>query len=243
MGPLRPLPETVEAINELDVGGEPRDLLADLMRLAGRARAVVPDLVGVSLARLEEGITFTLLATSEEITVLDAVQYAAGGPCVEGAHAEQPREFDQDDVLSEDRWRMFAEATAERAVRSTLTIPIVGGRDRRVVGTVNLYAASGRAFVGYHTALAEIFGAWATAAVSNADLSFGTRAEARLAPGRIREQAVVDVAVGILAAQFEESVDAAEKRLVEAALRAGTTPAELAHQIVEARGFKDQDDR
>ena len=243
MGPLRPLPETVEAINELDVGGEPRDLLADLLRLADRARAIVPDLVGVSIARLEEGITFTLVATPDDIAVLDAVQYAAGGPCVDGAMAEQALDFDHDDVLSEERWQMFAEATSARAVRSTLTLPIAAGKGRPVVGTVNLYAASRRAFAGHHSALAQIFGAWAAAAISNADLSFGTRAEARLAPERIRNQAVVDVAVGILAAQFEVSVEQAEKRLRDAAVRAGTTLTELAREILEARGLKDEDDR
>jgi len=80
-------------------------------------------------------------------------------------------------------------------------------------------------------------------AISNADLSFGTRAEARLAPERIRNQAVVDVAVGILAAQFEVSVEQAEERLRDAAVRAGTTLTELAREIVEARGLKDEDDR
>jgi GAF domain-containing protein len=242
MPSMRPLPETTEAVSELGLGIDADHLMSELIALANRAKDAVPDLVGVSIARLQEGVTFTLVATANEIAVLDAVQYVAGGPCVGGAHAKQAVDFENDDVLNEGRWRMFAAATAARAVRSTLTLPVLGGSDSRVVGTVNLYAASGRAFVGHHAALAEIFGAWATAAVSNADLSFETRAEARLAPQRIREQAVVDVAIGILAAQFEESVDKAERRLLDAAFRAGTTPTELARQIVEARGFEDQDD-
>lgn len=231
---MEPLPETVEAVNELGPADD-IDLLAQLTRLANRGKDVVPDLVGVSIGRLQEGLTFTLVATEAEIAVLDAVQYAAGGPCVEGAHEQKTVELD---VLDEEQWRLFAEATSARAVRSTLTLPVVG--DERVVGTVNLYAASRRAFEGHHDELAAIFGAWAAGAVSNADLSFGSRSEARAAPARARDQLAIDVAVGILAVRLGVAVDAAEERLQDAATRAGVTPAELAREIVGARKDRDR---
>src|SRR3982751_1159884 len=126
---------------------------------------------------------------------------------VDGAHANQVTEFDGDDVLDEMRWRLFAGATAERGVRSTLTLPVVS--DERVEGTVNLYAASARAFVGHHEELAKVFGAWACGAVSNADLGFRTRTEAEAAPQRLREQHVIDVATGIVAAHLGVDVETA----------------------------------
>lgn len=232
MTPLEPIPETVEVLEELDPT-DTQGLLARLSRLAARAQEIVPDLLGVSVSQLEEGLTFTLVATAAEIAVLDAVQYTAGGPCVQGAHTEQVLEFDNDDVLDEERWRLFAEATAARAVRSTLTLPVRGGEG--VVGTVNLYAASRRAFTGHHGALAEVFGAWAADAMANADLSFSTRSEAEAAPERVREQVDVDIAVGILAADLDVDVDVAEARLREAASRAGVRPARLAQEIVRGR--------
>lgn len=90
VSPLEPIPETVEALNNLDVVTADSDLITWMTRLANRAREVVPSLTGASIARLDAGLTFTLVASSPEVAVLDAVQYAAGGPCVKGARQRGP---------------------------------------------------------------------------------------------------------------------------------------------------------
>jgi len=241
MTPMEPIPETSEAVDELDPSIDEGDLLAHLTRLAEDAQEIVPDLVGVSVAGLTHGLTFTLVATAIEIAVLDAVQYVATGPCVEGAHSNEVREFPRDDVLDEEEWRLFAEATAAHGVRSTLTLPLVSGG--RVRGTVNLYAASPAAFVGLHDELADIFGAWASGAVANADLSFATRRQAQRAPEQLRERLVIDTAIGIVAAQLRTDVGTAEDRLRAAATRAGVTVAHLARDIVHGRERLDHEER
>jgi GAF domain-containing protein len=229
---MEPIPETVEAVDHLYPSGDGGDLLVNLNRLASQAQEIVPDLVGVSIARLNHGITFTLVSSTTEVAVLDAVQYLAGGPCVEGAHTDQVMEFNHD-VLDEAQWRLFAEATAARAVRSTLTLPVM--REGRVVGTVNLYAASQRAFAGLHEQLAGVFGAWASGAVANADLSFTTRNEAEAAPQKLRDQEVIDVATGLVAAQLGVDVETAQTAIRSSASRAGVSLLQLAHEIVDAR--------
>jgi GAF domain-containing protein len=236
---MEPVPETVEAINELDPSVDDVDLLAHLVALANRGQEVVPDLVGVSIARLDQGLTFTLVASAGMIAVLDAVQYVAGGPCVDGAHTNQVTEFDREDVLDEKRWRLFAEATAERGVRSTLTLPVLGRE--RVEGTVNLYAASARAFVGHHEELAEVFGAWAAGAVTNADLGFRTLTEAKAAPQRVREGHVIDVAIGIVAVQLGVDAETALARLRDGAARARVSLSQIARRIVRARERGDRE--
>lgn len=233
MSPLRPIPETVEALRELDPAPVRPKLLADLLALAERGQEVVPDLIGVSIARLSHGLTFTLVATTVEIAALDAVQYLVGGPCVDSAEAVQKREFETEDILDEEGWRAFAEASAARAVRSTLTLPVVG--EGHAIGTVNLYAASRRAFVGHHEQLAEVFGGWAAGAVANADLSFATRKEAEAAPERIRQQILIDEAAGLLAGQLGIDLDSAEAHLRDAALRAGVDAVQLARAILDGR--------
>ena len=230
---LEPIPETREAVVNLDPSVDDGSLLDDLMRLSGHAKGIVPDLVGLSLARLDHGLTFTLVATAAEIAILDAIQYAAGGPCVESANANQVVAFEPD-LLHEERWRLFAEATAARAVRSTLTLPVMG--DGRVVATVNFYAASRRAFVGHREQLAKIFGAWAAGAVTNADLSFATRKEAEEAPLRIQNQNLIDMATGILAAQVGVDVETALARLRDAATLAGVSLLQLAREVLRAKG-------
>src|SRR4051794_12141910 len=175
MTPMEPIPETVEAVNELDPSADDGTLLVSLCERASRAQQIVPDLVGVSLAALDHGLTLTMVATAADVAVLDAVQYVGGGPCVEAGGRDQIVE-DDIDVMDEDRWRLFAEATAALDVRSTLTLPVLS--DGHAVATVNLYAASRQAFVGHHEQLALVFGAWAAGAVTNADLSFRTRKNA-----------------------------------------------------------------
>jgi GAF domain-containing protein len=231
--PIEPIPETVQALDELDAPVDTDQLLDDLRGLARRGREIVPDLVGVSIARPDSGLTFTLVATDVEIALLDAVQYAAGGPCVDSAEDLEVREFENDDVLDEERWLLFAEATAAKGVRSTLTLPVVVGDD--VVGTINLYASSRHAFAAHHEELAELFGALAAGAVANADLPFATRGEAQAAPARAREISHIETAIGILSAQLGVTVEAAEDRLRQAAAQAGVSPGDLALHIIAGR--------
>jgi GAF domain-containing protein len=151
---MEPIPETVEAMAELAVASDD-DLLAGLTERARLVRSLVPDCVGLSLASVEHGVTFTLVATSDEIAVLDAVQYAFGGPCVDAAHTDEVLEYQRDGAsLGERDWQDFARATAASGIGSTLSLPILEGE--RVIGTVNLYAASPDAFTDRHNALAVI---------------------------------------------------------------------------------------
>jgi GAF domain-containing protein len=231
---MEPIPATVEAIDELDPVGDATHLMERLRRLADRAKEVVPELVGVSVAKLEEGLTFTLVATDTEIAALDGVQYAAGGPCVAGAEDDEILEFQPEQAVDEERWQLFAQATAARAVRSTLTLPILdpGGE---VSGSVNLYAASPTAFEDHHEELADLFGAWARGAVSNADLSFSTRRQAEETPQRVRDQGTIDVAAGVLSVELHIDLDAALSRLRDAAARADVSAVEVARAVLATR--------
>jgi AmiR/NasT family two-component response regulator len=71
--------------------------------------------------------------------------------------------------------------------------------------------------------------------VANADLSFTTRTDAEQAPRTIRNQNLIDMATGIVAAQLGVDVDTAVARLRDAASRAGVSLFQLARDIVSAR--------
>ena len=235
---MEPIPETVEAIQKyVPSGVGDVDLLGQLREAGARVQQIVPDCLGFSLASKQHGLTFTLIANGLDMAVLDAVQYLSGGPCVAAVDQQQrhPVEFDRGDLLDEDSWRLFGRATAARGVHSTLTLPLL--QDHEVVGSVNLYGASGRAFTGHHEALADIFEAWAPGAVTNADLSFATLREARRAPRVLREATTVQVAVGILAAREGLEAEAAERRLHDAAERAGVSVHDLAQAVLDAHGL------
>ena len=227
---MEPIPETLQALDELDAALDDAALLDQLLTAIGRARQIVPGIVGVSLASRDHGVTFTVVASSAEIAALDAVQYLASGPCVDaidlGHGVATP-----DGLLSETRWQDFARASAARGVHSTLTLPIV--RDGEVVATVNLYGHADGTFNYAHHALAEVFGAWAPGAVTNADLGFATRATAEQAPLHLRDAATVDTATGVLAAERDVTVQEAREQLEDASRRAGVPVVTLARVVVK----------
>ena len=225
---MEPIPPTRQALVKLTREGI-TDVAPALLRMGRRAQAIVPDCVGLSLGLLQDGITLTLAATSDEVATFDAVQYLDGGPCVDAVHQERVVDVDQDNLLAEQTWTMYATTTAAAGVASSLTLPILDGG--QVVGSVNLYAATPRAFDGHHDALAEALGASAAGAIRDADLSFRTRLEAAAAPTVLSEQHDVHVALGIIAASQGVDIATAQERLRTAAARAGITEAQAARAI------------
>ncbi|WP_295658554.1 GAF domain-containing protein, partial [uncultured Nocardioides sp.] len=131
--------------------------------------------------------------------------------------------------MSEQGWQLFADASAANGIATTLSMPILD--DGAVVGGVNLYGATRRAFEGHHEQLAEVLGAWAGGAVTNADLEFTTRIDAESAPAVLRGARQVDVALGALAEALQISVDEARERLDQAAARAQVRPSQLATAV------------
>ena len=229
---MEPLPETREALAEYVSLDSPDidDLIRDLARRTGE---LVPDLVGLSLGLDREGLTFTLVASGDGVAVLDAVQYVDGGPCVEVTEGrEQSLEVDMADPLDEERWQVYASVGAAAGVRSSLSLPVY--RQGRLVGGLNLYASSATAFHGRHDELATLVGASTAEAVSNADLSFASRSRAEVTPVILRDRADVDTAVGLLAGLRGIGVDDAERRLHEAARRAGVEESAVARVLVLA---------
>jgi GAF domain-containing protein len=228
---VEPLPETRAALSQLSAWVD-ADLTADLNSLAEQARAVVPHLVGVSVAVLREGLTFTFVATDHNIAVLDAVQYLDGGPCVQAAAENREVSLDDADVLDEDAWLMFARARAVAGIRATLSMPIT--EHGLVVGSVNLYANREHAFDGSHEAIADIFGAWAGGAVANADLDFATRQQAVKAPATLTTNARLANAVGVIIAIQGVSAEEGRERLEAAAALAGVPALTIAEAILDS---------
>lgn len=236
---LEPLPETREALLSLGQWSD-RDLTADLVHQGDRVEEVVPNLVGLSLALVRDGLTFTIAATRERLTLLDAIQYAFGGPCVEAVLRDSTVHSGDSDagLMDEQRWVHFARAGAAHGVMSTLSLPI--HTDDRVVAGVNLYAATPNAFTGREEQLAALLGAWAPGAVHNADLSFSTQDAARQAPQVLRDNSVMDQATGVVIAAHGVDEDKARRIIADAARRAGQDELTVAQEIV--RPYLDEQD-
>lgn len=237
--PLEPLPETREALLSLGQWSD-RDLTAELVHQGDRVEEVVPNLVGLSLALVRDGLTFTIAATRERLTLLDAIQYAFGGPCVEAVLRDSTVHSGDTDagLMDEQRWVHFARAGAAHGVMSTLSMPIHA--DDVVVAGVNLYAATANAFTGRETRLAALLGAWAPGAVHNADLSFSTQDAAREAPRVLRDNSVMDQATGVVIAAHGVDEEQARRIITDAARRAGQDELAVAREII--RPYLDEHD-
>jgi GAF domain-containing protein len=226
---MEPTPETSEALRALERYGD--DAVSQELGSLGRsAREVIPELVGLSLCLVEEALTFTLVAEAE-LSRVDAMQYLEDGPCVTAVREGRVVPFTVDDVLDEDRWALFARASAAAGVRSSLSLPVI--HDDVTVAGINLYASAPQAFEGHHDELAAALGGWSPGAVANADLPFRTRLEAAAAPVRIHEQDVVAQAVGALAGTRHVTPATALVLLQNAASRAGLTVYQVAQTFVD----------
>jgi GAF domain-containing protein len=229
--PLEPLPETREALLSINRWSD-RDLTAELLRQGELVEEIVPNLVGLSLALVKDGLTFTIAATHRQVALLDAIQYAFGGPCVDAALQDTAvRSGDTDTgLLDEQRWVEFARVGAAHGVLSTLSLPI--HHEQRVVAGVNLYAATPNAFAGREEQVAALVGAWAPGAVHNADLSFASRAAAREAPRLLNDKSVLDQATGVVVAAQGVDEATARRIIADAAHRAGQDELEVARELI-----------
>lgn len=227
---MEPIPETDATLEELE-RYEPRtDLREQLIDVAERVRALVPECVGLSVGVIELGVTFTLVASDVDWATLDAVQYIDGGPSDETVNSDEDTLFAVDDATDEAQWAMYARASAAAGIASSLSMPI---RDvDRVVGGVNLYATSPDAFAGHQKQLAAIVGAWAPGAVANADLSFTTRDEAAQGLSRLEDRDNIELAVGVIASSHGVDIDTARHRLGQAATRAGISEVQVALTVL-----------
>ena len=225
---VEPIPETLKAFVELARHGS-TDLVIVVLALGRRAKDIVPECVGLSLALVDERLTFTLVASAEEIAGLHAVQYLDGGPCV-NAHDDETVEVNAGDLTDGTRWLLDARAGAAAGVAGSLTLPILSGTQVR--GAVNLYAATEDAFAGRHQELAVALGASAEHAILNGDLSFSTRLAAAEAPERVVEQEEIQLALGIIAESQQVDIPAARERLRDAAARAGITEVQAARAVL-----------
>lgn len=245
---MEPVPATRDALGWLVAAGDER-AVADLEDVVERAEAMVPGLVGLSLSFARRALTLTYVSDAGEEQGPDAAETgtpgtssprAFSGPGTAstggGAPPQQVGGEPGDaaaDPLDEDAWQRSAQAEAAPGVLSSLCLPIVD--DDRVIGDLSLYGSRRDTFDACRAALADTVGAWAPAAVANADLTFRSRDAAADAPRVLADERTVATAVAVLAEAHGVSRRTTRRRLVEAAARAGIPVVALALLVLEER--------
>lgn len=225
---MEPIPETVEALRELTRLGD-ESVALTVLRISREAERIVPELVGLSVS-VNGNLTFTMTATNLPVAQLDGVQYLEGGPCEDTLVTGERNTYRHGDPVDEDRWRLFARATAAAGVASTLSLPILG--DGNVVAGINMYSSTPEAFDGHHEELAEACGAWVGGAITNADMGFTTRFRAAETPELLRIEHLVNQAIGALIVEQGISEEEASQKLRISAQRAGISDAQMARTVL-----------
>lgn len=204
------LPQSREALDEYVA--EAVDDVEGLLRvIEGWAMRAVPDCVALSVTLLDEDLTFTLVDEGATRPPEDA---DARG---HASDAGRDRAY----ALDEAGWADMARERAFAGIASTVSLPVV--EHGRAVLNIDLYASTAHAFRDRVDGLVDALGAWQAGAVTNADLSFETLRRAELAPVLLREQRLVDVAVGLVAARMAVTTHDAAVLLDDAAEGAGVT--------------------
>ena len=206
------LPQSREALDEY-VTTAVDDVEVLLRVIEGWAVRTVPECVALSVTILDEDLTFTLVDDSAQV----AAGARADGP---------PAEVGDPHALDEAGWAEMARERAFAGILSTVSLPVV--EQGRAVLTIDLYASTAHAFHDRIEGLVDALGGWQAGAVTNADLGFETLRRAEAAPERLREQRVLDVAIGVVAARLGLTTGDAEELLARAAERAGTTVVQAA---------------
>jgi len=137
-----------------------------------------------------------------------------------------------EDVLDEERWRLYRHSSTTVGIRSSLSLPLRDDSDR-IVGALNIYATEPGAFHGREEIFAEVFGAKVSELVKNADLTFQTREWARQLPDRVSARRKLETAVGVLMALRGWSPQEARAKLREAAEKAGIGVERVAEVVME----------
>jgi len=207
------LPQSREALDEY-VTTSVDDVEVLLRVIEGWAVRAVPECVALSVTLLDEDLTFTLV--DHAATTSPA---GAGGDPAAAADVDPH-------ALDEGGWAEMARERAFSGILSTVSLPVV--EHGRAVLTIDLYASTAHAFHDRIDGLVDALGGWQAGAVTNADLGFETLRRAEEAPERLREQRVLDVAIGVVAARLALTTGDAHDLLLRAAERAGVSAAQAA---------------
>ncbi|NYE36762.1 GAF domain-containing protein [Nocardioides cavernae] len=208
------LPQSREALDEY-VTPSIDDVEVLLRVIEGWAVRAVPDCVALSVTLLDEDLTFTLVDHEATRRAADRDTSEDGAEAGGDVYA-----------LDERGWAEMARERAFAGIASTVSLPVV--EHGRAVLNIDLYASTASAFHDRIEGLVEALGAWQAGAVTNADLGFETLRRAEEAPERLREQRLVDVAVGLVAARMAVTTEEAAVMLRDAAARAGVSETQAA---------------
>jgi GAF domain-containing protein len=204
-----------------------------LVRIGRFAVLTVDGCAGASVAVREASGVRSIAHTDDLVAEVDRIQYDLGeGPCV-SALAEATV-VESRDLGRDERWPLFGARAAERGLHSLLSFHLESSEHPgRAAGTLNLYGAVPGAFSDDDRAVAEIYAAHATIALTAATAE--ARLEQKDADLRqaLASRDVIGQAKGILMERHHLTADDAFALLRRASQRLNRKLSRIAEEVAD----------
>jgi GAF domain-containing protein len=196
-GVLAELSQAVDADRDMSV------ILDDVVGLTKR-RIPGVDVVSITLVRNETAHT---AATTGPLAVqLDELQYEQGyGPCLDAGRFNENQHIE--DAATETRWPKYVPKARQQGLGSSLSVPLPV--ESYLVGALNVYSVTARAFSPTSVTLCGAFAAHVTAALSQAESAHSHRHRAAHLERALESQAVINQAKGMIMVQQKCTADVA----------------------------------
>ena len=232
-----PIPEVMPeyaasaAFSELSkilLGDQP--LNRTLQRVAEVAQQALPEISEVSVTLMNQQKPRTVVFTGPLAVTLDERQYTVGfGPCTDAALTGDTIIVDHADPNN--AYPDFAGAALRAGINHTVSVGLPV--PHRIIGALNMYAATRGPVADSTVALAQTFASYAAVAVANAALYSSTADLARQMQTAVQSRAVIDQAKGILMARQGCGADAAFQTLVHQSQRQNRKVRDIAQSVVD----------
>jgi GAF domain-containing protein len=221
---------SLDALSRLALG-EGQAGLEDLLRHVSEFSVrAIPGADGAGLTLLERGQAPTIVASTDFVSEVDAIQYGLGeGPCITAA--TEGRTVRSGRVNTDPQWPRFGSRVAQLGVHSALSLPL--RVDHNTVGAMNIYAHARNAFDDRAVSLGEMYAVPAAISVQNAQaLSHAQRLATQL-QAALGSRATIDQAIGIVMSRSGCLADEAFDKLRIVSQAENRKLILIAQQIVE----------
>jgi GAF domain-containing protein len=177
-----------------------------LQQLAGLAVKTLPGQLSCGITMRRDHRPITVASSDMQASQLDEIQYGHHeGPCLTTLSSGEVTVID--DLATDDRWGGYQMPALGHGVRSSLSLPL--RTDSTVIGALNLYACSPRAFGAQEQLAAARFADEASRALGLAvRLAEQTEMSEDLRT-TLASRAVIDQALGVIMAQNRCTADEA----------------------------------
>jgi GAF domain-containing protein len=182
------------------------DITGFLDQLAALTVKVLPGEVSCGITLRRDHGAFTVASSDSRASQVDEIQYGHDeGPCLRSLATGQVVAVD--DLAEDDRWGGYRMPALGHGIRSSLSLPL--RTDGEVLGALNIYATTPRAFGPAEQLVARRFADEASRALElTVRMAEGSEMSAQL-QAALASRSVIDQAVGIIMGQNRCTVDEA----------------------------------